>query len=242
MYSLTSSEGWHVANSLIVSNCDCVHVQTRASGTQAARDEGLIDDPYEYFHSLSEAEQDRVFGKGYARSIRDGGDIYQVVNSKRGRVGAFTTEGTTRRGYASSVLRSRQRRMTPDTIYRLNPKREDAIAALRQQGYILPGGQVPGGSLRGQVEGFGALGRGGTRIGASRAVEQARATGVRDPNVRYTMTEAERRLFDASARYEQVLAGRNPFSKDGTGLTPSIAATVETDYRRWLASGGQIYP
>lgn len=241
--------------------CDCVHVQTQASSTQAARSEGLVDDPYDYFHSLSEADQDRVFGQGYAASIRDGGDIYQVVNSKRGRVGAFTTEGTTRRGYARGSLNRGQRRMTPDTIYRLNPKREDALAALRQQGYILPGGQVPGGSLRGATyEGFGALGRGGTRRAASQAVLDARATGMRDGS-RYTMTEAERRLQDAEQRYIQVLQGRNPFASPGFGstpdpfgqrlnrigagpsapLTPEIAALVETDYRRWLATGGQIF-
>lgn len=220
--------------------CDCVHCQTLASSTQAARDEGLIDDPYEYFESLSESDQDRIFGRGYASAIRDGGDIYQVVNSKRGRTGAFTTEGTSRRGYASSRLGGR-RRLTPDAIYRMYPDRDDAIRALRENGYLLRYGQVPGGSLTGRVEGHGALGRGGTRIGARRAVEQARATGVRDPNSRYTMTEAERRLADSGARYRQVLEGRNPFTRDGSGLTPSVAAQVEADYRRWLSTGGQIY-
>lgn len=219
--------------------CDCVHVPSRAGSTDAALSEGLVDDPYDYFSSLSEAEQNRAFGKYQAEAIRDGGDIYQVINSRRGRQGAFTTEGTSRRGNARGLLRPGQRRMTPETIYRLHPNREDALRVLREQGYILPGGQVPGGSLRGLVEGYGQMGRGGTRVGARRAIEDARRTGVRDPRSRYTMTAAERRLFDAESRYSAVLAGRNPFGR--TPLTPQIAATVEADYRRWLLTGGQIF-
>ena len=84
-------------------------------------------------------------------------------------------------------------------------------------------------------------------------------TGVRDGS-RYTMTEAERRLYDAETRYRMVLEGRNPFASPGFGstpdpfgsrlntigtggapLTPQIAAAVEKDYRRWLASGGQMF-
>lgn len=239
--------------------CDCVHVSTRAKSTDAAKAEGLISDPYEYFRGLSEAQQDKAFGRFRAQAIRDGGDIFQVVNSRRGRRGAFTTEGTGKRGNARRGLKPGQRRMTPEAIYRLNPKREDALAALREHGYILPGGQVPGGSLRGQVEGFGALGRGGTRKAASEAVVKARESGVRAGD-RYTMTAAERRVFDAETRYRMVLEGRNPFASPGFGnvadpfgarlnatgagsqpLTPQIAAMVETDYRRWLASRGQMF-
>ncbi|KRC37516.1 hypothetical protein [Oerskovia sp. Root22] len=240
--------------------CDCVHVQSAAGSTQAALDEGLISDPYEYFQGLPKDEQNKIFGEHEAAAIRDGGDIFQVINSKRGRQGAFTTEGTGRRGNASTVLRPGQRRMTPETIYRLNPNREDALKALRDQGYILPGGQVPTGSLQGRVEGFGQMGGGGTRKAASAAVEEARRTGVRDPRSRYTMTAAERRLNDAERRYQMVLEGRNPFASPGFGntpdpqglglntvgasrgpLTPQIAAMVETDYRRWLATGGQKF-
>lgn len=222
-------------------NCNCVHVATTQRSTAAAKAEGFVDDPYEYFESLSAAQQDRMFGPGNAQAIRDGGDIYQVVNSRRGRRGAFTTEGTTRRGFANSLLRPGQRRMTPETIYRLSHgDREAALQALREQGYILPGGQVPGGSLVGRVEGSGALGRGGTRVAASQAVRDARLTGVRDTLSRYTMTEAERRLFDAEQRYITVLGGQNPFTP-GRPLTPQVAALVEKDYRRWLATGGQIF-
>lgn len=239
--------------------CDCVHVMSAAGSTQAARDEGLIDDPYEYFKGLSEAEQNKAFGRGQAQAIRDGADISQVVNSARGTRGAFTTEGTTRRGYAKGVLRPGQRRMAPDTIYRLNPDRADALKALRDQGYILPGGQNPLGSIVGQREGFGALGRGGTRKAASQAVLDARVTGVRDGS-RYTMTEAERRMHDAEQRWRMVQQGRNPYSSPGFGntqdplglrlntvgagsapLTPTISAQVESDYRRRLATSGEVF-
>lgn len=244
--------------------CDCVHVMSTAGSTQAALDEGLIDNPYDYFHSLSSSEQDAIFGKGYSDAIRDGGDIYQVVNSKRGRIGAFTTEGTTRRGYASTALNPGQRRMTPDAIYRTARTREEALQALRDQGYILPGGQVPGGSLRGaRYEGFGQMGRGGTRKAASQAVLDARVTGIRDPASRYTMTAAERRLYDAEQRWISVLEGRNPYASPAFGnipdprglraygrstssgarapLTPKIAAQVEADYRRLLVTNGEKF-
>ncbi len=245
--------------------CDCVHVQSVAGSTQAALDEGLISDPYEYFKSLPKDEQDKHFGKHEAQAIRDGGDIFQVINSKRGRRGAFTTEGTGRHGNARDTLRPGQRRMTPETIYRLNPNREDALKALRDQGYILPGGQVPTGSLRGQREGFGQMGRGGTRKAASEAVLEARRTGVRDPASRYTMTAAERRLYDAEQRYLAALDGYDPyassqaFSKtpDPTGrlraygrssasgrtrpATPAVLARAEAEYRAWLVSGGQKF-
>jgi hypothetical protein len=64
------------------------------------------------------------------------------------------------------------------------------------------------------------------------------------------MTEAERRLFDAKARWELVQQGVNPYgapsmtprAKINTSpLTPQIAAQVEKDYRRWLSTGGQIF-
>jgi len=243
--------------------CDCVHIQTTAGSLQGAKDEGLISDPYEYFKGLSKAEQDRAWGPNDAQAIRDGADIFQVTNSTRRMRGMMTSEGTTRRGAfgrSAEAIRTNGRRLTPDAIYRLNG--DDRIAALRdleRYGYILPGGQNPLGSIVGQREGFGALGRGGTRKAASQAVLDARATGVRDGS-RYTMTEAERRLYDAEQRWRMVQQGRNPFSSPGFGstpdpfgqrlntvgagsapLTPEIAARVEADYRRWLSTGGQRF-
>jgi len=59
-----------------------------------------------FFNNLSRAEQDRRFTIGGAEAIRNGADIYKVVNASRGvqTLDAYgkkvvaTLEGTTRRG------------------------------------------------------------------------------------------------------------------------------------------------
>lgn len=213
--------------------CDCIHVPSMAGSMQGARDEGLIDDPKAYFDSLSPAEQNKAAGVANAQAIRDGADLNRVANARRGRNGLNTTEGTGRGGFASNV---RGQRLTPEGIYKqAGTDRAEALRLLEQHGYTFPGGKTPK-----PLEGFGQMGRGGTRVGARSAVEQARATGVRTGS-RATMTAAERRLYDSEQRWGAVLEGRNPYSRDGSGLTPRISAQVETDYRRWLTSGGQIY-
>lgn len=171
-------------------NCYCIHVP--AVNSKAAVAEGYIADPYEYFHSLSEREQERVFGRSEARAIRDGADIYRVENIRLR--GLATAKGNLRYGTPS--------RMTVDDIYRTAGHRRNAIAMLEREGYILPAGQVPGGAIFGQREGFGQLGKGGSARAASDAVRAAQASGVRDPLNRYTMTAAERRLYDAHYRVE----------------------------------------
>lgn len=211
--------------------CDCIHVQTNARA--AAESEGLIHDPYEYFQSLSPAEQDKAYTKAGAQAIRDGGDIFQVVNSRRGMKpgGLTTTEGTSRRGNFGR----QGPRLTPEAIYAKGLSREATLAELERYGYILPGGQNPLGVIRGQTEGFGQLGRGGTRVGAREAVLRARETGVRDPRQRATMTAAELRVFDAQARWDAVRAGRNPFTNaKNAKVTPEVAARVERDYRKYI--------
>jgi len=62
--------------------------------------------PMSFFSNLSRAEQDRRFGVGGATAIRNGADIYKVVNAGRstitldayGQKVVATLEGTTRRG------------------------------------------------------------------------------------------------------------------------------------------------
>lgn len=216
--------------------CNCVHVATTAKSTAAAQAEGLISDPYEAFNALSREEQDRIYGAANAAAIRDGSDIYQVVNANRRGSGITTAEGTGKRGYSKDL---KGKRLTPEGIYSQNLSREETLKLLRENNYILPGGQLPGGSVRGQAEGFGALGRGGSRVGARSEVERARRTGIRNPTSRATMTEAERRLFDSRNRYEQVLSGQNPYGK--SPLTPQLSAQAEAEYKRWLATGGQIF-
>lgn len=212
--------------------CDCVHVQTTARA--AAESEGLMHDPYEYFQSLSPAEQDKAYTKAGAQAIRDGSDIFQVVNSRRGMKpgGLVTTEGTSKRG---NFGKGRGARLTPEGIYAQGLSREDALRLLERNGYILPGGQNPTGVIRGQAEGFGQLGRGGTRVGAREAVLRARETGVRDPRVRATMTAAEMRVYDAQTRWDAVRSGKNPFTNaKNAKVTPEVAARVERDYRKYI--------
>lgn len=215
--------------------CDCIH--RPATSLQAAKQEGLIDDPYSYFHSLSEAEQNRIFGRANAQAIRDGADIYRVGNAWRGRRGLYTAEGTSRRGFAANL---RGQRLTPEGIYRTAGSREEALALLERHGYVT-GPQVAGGNIRGaNYEGFGQMGRGGTRVGATQAVLQARETGIRDPLSPYTATAAERRVIDARNAYEAALEGRHPYIS-GAPVTPEVLADAEIAYRTWLAKNGEIY-
>lgn len=208
--------------------CDCKHVPTMVTDQAEAFAEGLIDDPYEAFNRMSEAEQNRGFTNAGAQAIRDGADMYQVVNARRGMKyrGAFTSEGTSKHGWAGQILRRGQKRMTPETIYRLNPNREQAVEALRAQGYITGRGQVSGGALRGQYE--------------------ATYEGRR-------MTAAEKRVAIATRDWQDVQNGLNPWTpaaqeRHGGAriggadypLTPKIAAEVEARYYAAIATDGEL--
>lgn len=204
--------------------CDCVHVPT--TRTEAAESEGLVHDPYAYFESLSESAQDKTFGKAQAQAIRGGGDLFQVVNARRGMSYAgvssdgsrrgqkvasdFTSEGTTRRALWGGA-NPRGKRLTPDAIYAQGLPREATLDLLAKHGYLLPQGQVAEGAIR----------------GAGPVVPRS------------DLTAAEKRLQTARLRWEAVQDGRNPHGRGP--LTPEVAARVEGDYRRWLASNGQIH-
>ena len=204
--------------------CDCVHVPT--TRTEAAESEGLVHDPYAYFESLSESAQDKTFGKAQAQAIRDGADLFQVVNARRGMSYAgvssdgtrrgqkvasdFTREGTTRRALWGGA-NPKGKRLTPDAIYAQGLPREATLDLLAKHGYLLPQGQVAEGAIR----------------GAGPVVPRS------------GLTAAEKRLQTARLRWEAVQDGRNPHGRGP--LTPEIAARVEGDYRRWLASNGQIH-
>lgn len=131
VYSLTSAEGWHSANSLIVSNCDCIHIP---STEDTAGD--LRTDPMAAF----EADQIRGLSRAEQHAIRDGADINQVINARRGMYTAghlrLTREGTTRRGIAGARLQGTARLM-PEQIYREARSRDDAVRLLRQHGYLI---------------------------------------------------------------------------------------------------------
>lgn len=133
--------------------CDCLHIPA-----SEAMSDDLAVNPQTYFDSLSEEEQDRAFTKAGAQAIRDGADINQVVNARRGMTTAVgpsgrrrlvteevfgrdvfvTREGITRRGLAGQRLAGRSRgvRLMPEQIYRDATSRDDAVRLLRLHGYI----------------------------------------------------------------------------------------------------------
>lgn len=128
--------------------CDCAMVPLRPGDRVA----GI--DPREVFEEMSEAEQRRRFGAGGAEAIRQGADIGQVVNARRGMQsatarnrGRYTSEGTTARGIAGRRLgdltrqggryrRSPRPRLMPEVIMREARSRDEAIALLREHGYL----------------------------------------------------------------------------------------------------------
>lgn len=128
--------------------CDCQHIPTTA---REGKDRALDTDSY--FRSLSAKDQDRVFTIAGAQAIRDGADIGQVVNARRGMTTAGTLEGTTKRGFAgqraaalgaefgwkTTISRYSRTglRLMPEQIYAMSTSRADAVTALRAAGFIV---------------------------------------------------------------------------------------------------------
>lgn len=123
VYSLTSSEGWHVANSLIVSNCRCYHLPT--------------SDPASQYATYPDASEVTGLTVGERKALEAGGDFSQVLNAKRGRSAdkMTTTEGRLR-GVRGRGRGSAYQRLTPDGIYRLSSSDEQARDLLRRFGYL----------------------------------------------------------------------------------------------------------
>lgn len=99
-------------------NCDCVMIPTTVAAPN------LTQDPVELYRQglltgLSKAD---------ARAIAEGADFNQVVNVRGSRAGL--TE--------SGRVLSRRDRLTPEGIYARTNTREEAVAALRANGYLLP--------------------------------------------------------------------------------------------------------
>jgi len=211
--------------------CDCRHIPT-----QEALAGDLTVDPYKYFHSLDEGTQNRLFGKNDAQALRDGGDIYRVVNIRsRGLADDRLKSGTGHtRGWQARRWGTPSK-MTIDDIYAATTDRNEAIKLMRENGFIT-GDQVAGGNLIGNAGGSlygdlaaGQLGRGGTRKGATLAYRKAIATGQRDLLEPATQTAAERRLHQAVMLKQSVDAGRNPFGTHKLG--PAEKRLVESTYR-----------
>lgn len=185
--------------------CDCRHVPAAES---VAGD--LTVDPYAYFNSLSKAEQDALLGEVDAQAVRDGADIYRVVNVRtRGASSGRTWQA---RRYDSPTV------TIDDILKESGSDRGKAIKLMEENGFILPQGQVSGGAIVGNEGGSpwgfsaGAMGRGGTRKGMTQAYRDAVDSGRRDILNPATQTAAERRFHQSYLANEAVKAGRNPFS------------------------------
>lgn len=116
VYSLSTSEGWHVANSLIVSNCDCVHYPVRGSKVPAGYKQSIADDQ---IHDLTDAQR---------QALAEGSDRNRVLNAYRG-----TNTPAERLGMDTS----KSGRLTPEGIYARAKTREEAVELLRTNGYLL---------------------------------------------------------------------------------------------------------
>lgn len=164
-------------------NCDCIHIPANEDVAGDYR-----TDPYLAFQQLTEAEQDKEWGRSEARAIRDGADIYKVYGQSRGKMLGANTR--------------------VDRIYRTAGTRTNAIKMLEERGFILPRGQqrvtrskhiLTDAQILAQGRGLGTVKVFGVTTKTARASRyDAALTGVRDPLVRSTMTAAERRLYDAS--------------------------------------------
>lgn len=128
--------------------CDCQHwpVESWAEAEAA----GLVTDPMVAF----ERGEVRGLSQADAQAIRDGADIQEVVNAKRGggrrpqgmtnivtaevfgRTVKATLEGTTKRGEWRRKSPGLPIRLRPESIYEHARDRDDAIRLLRLYGYI----------------------------------------------------------------------------------------------------------
>ena len=162
VFNVSSSEGWLSANSLIVSNCDCVSVPSDASN--ASR---LVLTPREAFERMGQADRERAFTVAGAEAIRLGADPVQVVNARRGMsssqvplgrgwgargqaapVGVYgrglyvTSEGVTRSGEAGRAMRAagldprRSPRLMPESVLAIAENEADAVRLLKLYGYF----------------------------------------------------------------------------------------------------------
>lgn len=105
--------------------CDCIGIPAQESA------DDLRTNPRKAFDAMSEAEQDKTFGKAGAQAIREGADMSRVVNARRGMQTA--ADG---RLYTNEAAGKRPRLM-PEQIFRDAQNRDDAIRLLKLHGYIL---------------------------------------------------------------------------------------------------------
>jgi len=97
--------------------CDCRHIPSLEDTA-----DNLGTDP----NALFAAGQVKGLTSGQAQAIAEGADPARVINASRKASGMTTTE---------AAVKGR-RRLTPDGVYRVASSREEAVALLRQHGYL----------------------------------------------------------------------------------------------------------
>jgi hypothetical protein len=182
----------------------------------------LTVDPYKYFHSLTETEQDRLFDRNDAQAIRNGADIYRVVNirdvglakPRNGRLGWQA------RRYGTPS------KLTIDDIYTAADADRDLAMRLMRENGSSPGSRSLGGTSSATCPTISPPGSSAVAApakGATLAYRKAVASGVRDPLEPATQTAAERRLHTAVLMKQAVDRGSNPFAVN-TCTEPSDSA------------------
>ncbi|CAB0582950.1 hypothetical protein CIP107536_00218 [Corynebacterium diphtheriae] len=139
-------------------DCDAIPISEETSDMHKL----WIFDVDKYFAQLSEKDQNKIFTIAGAQAIRDGADPSQVINARRGmkvaadRFGTrtvMTSEGTTKRGWASMYLRQQydakmlkqgrymrtdRPRLMPEEIYKIaGGDRDIAVSLLHKNGFFL---------------------------------------------------------------------------------------------------------
>lgn len=130
--------------------CDCVHIPA----VESVADD-LTTNPYEYFKSLTAAQQNEQFGKANAQAIRDGADLNRVLNAatrfnpRTGKTALLIDPNTARYNKAGVRVFAGRRttselaprpgvRPTPWQIYQdAAGSRDEARRLLLRYGYIL---------------------------------------------------------------------------------------------------------
>lgn len=111
--------------------CDCRHIPSQES---SAGD--LTIDPLAYFRSVDARAQDRIFGKNDAQAIRDGANIFRVVNIRSRGLANDALKNTPGRNRGWQSRRwGPPSKMTVDDVYQAASNREDAIRLLDENGF-----------------------------------------------------------------------------------------------------------
>lgn len=107
-------------------------------------------DPRAYFETLNDEQRIKLMGsKANAQAVADGADMGQIINAYRTGIkfaqngDRFTTEGTTRRGFAAQQQAGLRRngpsqlRLMPQSIARIAKDADDRMRLLRLYGWVV---------------------------------------------------------------------------------------------------------